>query len=94
MLCRHRALYMRNRHKLVMGQRLLRLLMMFVAVYQSSDSLQAALAKALNVKQPAAAVAAATAATPVLKTAVLNLTRPLFVGPVIHHGACECWQQH
>lgn len=84
-LCRHRALYKRNRHKCVVGQRLLRLFMMFVAVYQSSESLQAGSARKGAEGQAAcrSCVAAAAAATPVLKTAVLNLTRPLFVGPVI-----------
>lgn len=53
---------------------------MCVAVYQSSAGLQAAIARALNVKQPPEA---ATTAGPLLRAAVLNLTRPLFVAPVI-----------
>jgi hypothetical protein len=55
---------------------------MLVAVHQSSDGLQAAIARAINVNT-ADAAATAAAAAPVLKTAVLNLTRPLFVAPVI-----------
>lgn len=80
LIFRHRDVYTRNRHTIIVCQRLLRVLCMCVAVYQSSAGLQAAIARALNVKQ---SLDAAATAGPLLRAAVLNLTRPLFVAPVI-----------
>lgn len=77
---RHRCTYMRYRHKLVFSQRMLRMVHLVVAACQSSEGLQAALARALDAGKAAAAV------TPTLRVAVLNLTRPLFVAPVITMG--------
>lgn len=71
---------MRHRHRLVIGQRMLRMLHMLLAVWRSSEGLQAAVARALD------AAKAGEAPTPTLKVAVLNLTRPLFVSPVITMG--------
>jgi hypothetical protein len=59
----------------VVGQRLLQVLFMALAAYQSSEGLQAANARALNVDP---AVSGLT-----LRAAVANLTRPLFVGPIV-----------
>lgn len=75
--CRHRCTYMRQRHRLVVAQRMLRLSHMLLSVYQSCEELQAALARALDAGKVAAA------ATPTLRVAVLNLTRPLGLGPMI-----------
>jgi len=71
---------MRQRHRVVIGQRMLRVVSLLLSVYQSSQGLQSAMAKALNVGN------AGTASAPTLKAAVLNLTRPLFVAPVIIMG--------
>lgn len=75
--CRNRCTYMRHRHKLVLAQRMLRLMHMLVSVYQSCEELQAALARALDAGK------ATSAAVPTLRVAVLNLTRPLGLGPMI-----------
>jgi hypothetical protein len=48
---------------------------MFLAVFQSSPGLQAAVARALDASTPAPA--------PTLRAAVMNLTRPLMVAPAI-----------
>jgi hypothetical protein len=71
---------MRYRHKVVISQRALRMAHMLVSVFQSSKELQAAVARALDAGK------ATAAAAPTLKVAVLNLTRPLFVAPVITMG--------
>jgi len=68
---------MRNRHRIVVGQRMLRMVCLLLSVYQSSQGLQPAMAKALNVDKPGAA------SVPTLRVAVLNITRPLIVGPVL-----------
>lgn len=76
--CRYPDYYKRNRHRIIVGQRLLRLTGMLLAVYQSSNELQAAMAKATNVRDTAA-----DASTDRLRSAVFNLTRPLFLAPVL-----------
>lgn len=68
---------MRHRHRIVIGQRMLRMVYLLLSVYQSSHELQSAMAKALNVEQ------AGTASAPTLRVAVLNITRPLIVAPVL-----------
>jgi hypothetical protein len=76
--CRYPDYYKRNRHRIIVGQRLLRLTGMLLAVYQSSSGLQAALARAMDVR-----ATAAVTTTGRLRSAVLNLTRPLFLAPVL-----------
>lgn len=78
LLCRFPDFYKRNRHRIIIGQRLLRLMGMLLAVYQSSNGLQAALARALDVQAKATAAAPAN-----MFRSVLNLTRPLFLAPVL-----------
>lgn len=79
LLCRRRSTYLRQRHRIVLAQRMLRLMHMLVSVYQSCEGLQEALARALDAEK----VAAAAASAPTLRVAVLNLTRPLGLGPLI-----------
>lgn len=74
---RYRDTYTRHRHNIIFAQRLLRLVWMVLAVVQSGPMLQAAVAKALN------KAAADDTAAPLLGAVIMNLTRPLFVAPVI-----------